>query len=227
LLQLQKEAPEKTIITMCDDMEASHCAPQPHISAKFNSDGVSALRQLLSARGVCLSAIYADYIHLSHAQTNVYACFFMQMMLPLLLADGIMRVDTQLFMPNVLPVREVGERIVRARESSDHKPSLLCTPIAAGEFPLFAAIQKMDERHLGADMHRTELGQLDPEHPFLRFDLGDSASSESDATQEQDATLSAGAEEDSKDTTQQAATVAAPPENLKEQTEEVSASILN
>jgi len=196
LLQLQKELPGKTIITMCNTMDAAHCAPHLHIRSAFVSSGATLLQELLSDRGLSLSAIYANYFHFDSAARmgNEYGGFFMQMMLPPLLTRGVVSVDTELFVPNVLGVREIADRQIRNRENSGVKPPLLCTPIVGKEYPLFAAIQAMDPCYLDAGVHDIRLGQLDAACPFLRINLirPSSTSLSPDATQEPDATLPAG-----------------------------------
>ena len=186
LLQLQTRAPGTTIITMCDKTPASDCVPQPHICLPLHAKGAFALQQLLSQRRLVLSAVYADYLGSSASQmAGQYGTFFLQMMLPPLLTAGVIRNDTELFLPNLTSLREVAAvqhtRAVAARTPFEW------TPITTEEYPLCAAIQEMDDHHIGAQLHCTQLGLLDSARPFLRFKLVSPRSTDQtqDATQAQ------------------------------------------
>jgi hypothetical protein len=183
LLKLQEEGYD--IISMNKDTVVEHCSPHVHLQSSFSHRAVADLKQLVQRP---LSFIFADYFRFPSEYLLQSYIPFLRDMLPKLITEGLVTVDTQMIIP-WLPLGSASDaserdfrRILDSTFRSGNAPKqLLCgsdptnymlfEPIKSDDYPLYTVTEAVGQKDLGNYQNFRQLKSLDPNRPFLRMRL--------------------------------------------------------
>jgi hypothetical protein len=162
-----------SVISLNSANTAEQCSPQRHLHARFDRRAVSELIDNFGKDGrLALDAIYGDYFRFPTAYMRDAFHSFLRSMLPELIQQGVMGIDTQLILPNLRGEDLFAEvRAKTAFKRSERPDCCICfEPITARQNPLFVATECVtDKTVLGGYSNESELEQLNPVHPFMRI----------------------------------------------------------
>jgi hypothetical protein len=172
LLELEKMG--TSVISFNSENTAVQCSPQRHLHARFDRRAVSELIKTFGTKGqLALDAIYGDYFRFPTAYMRAAFHSFLRSMLPELIQQGVMGIDTQLILPNLRGEDLFTEARAKTAFKRSERPNccgLSFEPITAQQNPLFVATERVaDETVLGGYSNESELEQLHPTHPFMRI----------------------------------------------------------
>lgn len=188
LLELQRKNPHMKIITLNDNQTAEQCAPAQHVHAKFDQRSAKELKGLFSSS---FRYIYCDYFRFPGEYMRGAYGSFMRSMLPKLIELGLMSFDTELIMPNLSGLLKELQHVrlmssttstsLDASAASSSKATTMTTQpcflhytsLAAADYPLYAATDRIAPDTLGGFTNLQEIVQLDQLSPFMTIRLTD------------------------------------------------------
>ena len=191
LLQLQAAHSQMHLITLNQDIDANHCMAKQHVRGAFGQRVAKELRDTFGDSFV-FHRIFLDYFRFpSEYMRGAYSSFLKEM-LPKLVGLGLFGVDSQLVVPNLPELLDSSLRGIKferpaslmegqAAASTTKKPTTPCylrfDPLAAADYPLYAATDLISADTLGGYSNSQEIAQLDKDSPFIRVRLTDVKSS--------------------------------------------------